>query len=155
MAPVHAQPVLPAWSLPISKLRGVPQTARVRLKSRRITNCGQILEAAAVVGRRQALAQATGISLEILEAIVRRADMSRVNGIGAVFGMILEDLDIFDVAALARQDPLRLHTQLRDYNQQERIARRSPTPEEIEDWVHQARALPKAVTYADGEEAEA
>ncbi|MCB1885547.1 MAG: DUF4332 domain-containing protein [Geminicoccaceae bacterium] len=141
----------PAWSLPISKLRGVPQTARVRLKSRRITNCGQLLAAAAVAERRQSLARATGIDPLVLEAVVRRADMSRVNGIGAVFGMMLEELDILDVGALARQDPARLHGSLRDYNRQERIARRSPTPEEVEDWVRQARALPQVVTCPEEE----
>ena len=46
------------------------------------------------------------------------------------------------------QDPERLHRQLREYNQRERLARRSPTPEEVADWVEQARRLPVLVTYA-------
>ena len=37
-------------TLPISKLRGVPQQARVKLKARRITTCGQLLLAAARAG---------------------------------------------------------------------------------------------------------
>jgi hypothetical protein len=40
-----------------------------------------------------------------------------------------------------------LHERLRSYNQEERLARRSPTPEEVVDWVNQARRLPRLVTY--------
>jgi hypothetical protein len=40
-----------------------------------------------------------------------------------------------------------LHERLRGYNRRERLARRSPTPEEVNDWVGQARRLPRLVTY--------
>lgn len=135
------------YSLPISKLRGVPQRTRVLLKTRRITSCGQLLEAAGVVEKREQLARITGIDPDLLTSLVQRADMSRINGVGAVFGMMLEDLGIRDVQTLAEQDISGLHQELRGYNQQERLARRSPTPEEVEDWVTQARALSPLVTY--------
>jgi hypothetical protein len=40
-----------------------------------------------------------------------------------------------------------LHARLFAHNREERIARRSPTPEEVEGWVRQARALPALVSY--------
>jgi nucleotidyltransferase/DNA polymerase involved in DNA repair len=138
------------YPLPISKLRGVPFQVRVALKVRRITTCSQLLTAAALVEDREALARATRIAPEILTDLVRRADMARVNGVGAVFGLMLEELGIHDVAKLAAQDPEALHEQLRQYNRSERLARRSPTPEEVADWVEQARRLPKLVTYERG-----
>ena len=72
--------------------------------------------------------------------------MARVNGIGQVFGQMLRELGIFDVESLAILDPERLHEQLRQYNDRERLARRSPTPEEVSDWLRQARDLPLLVT---------
>jgi predicted flap endonuclease-1-like 5' DNA nuclease len=135
------------YPLPISKLRGVPFQARVALKVRRITTCNQLLAAAAVAEDREALARATKIAPEILADLVQRADMARVNGIGAVFGLMLEELGIHDVQTLASQDAETLHEQLRGYNRRERLARRSPTPEEVSDWVGQARRLPTLLTY--------
>lgn len=129
------------YALPISKLRGVPTTVRVSLKSRRITTCAQLLANAGKRDRREVLSRQTGIDAELLLRLVQRADMARVNGIGAVFGMMLEDLGVRDVGTLARQDPVRLHEMVRDYNMEERIARRSPTLEEVEAWVAQAAAL--------------
>lgn len=134
-------PVAPNYSLPISKLRGVPFRARALLKVRRITTCAQLLGAAASHDARRKLSRDTGVDMSTLDMMVERADMARVNGIGAVFGMMLEDMGVRDVGTLAAQDPADLHARLRNYNTEERIARRSPTPEEVRDWVSQARAL--------------
>lgn len=134
-------------SLPISKLRGVPQRVRVALKTKRITSCGQLLRAAGRADLRARLAEATGIDPELLTILVQRADMTRISGIGAIFGLMLEDLGIRDVQTLAAQDPVELHRRLREYNRRVRLARRSPTPEEVADWVAQARRLEPLVTY--------
>jgi hypothetical protein len=133
--------------LPISKLRGVRSYLRAVLKTRRITTCGQLLDAAGDAGDRARLARETGADASGLLDLVRRADMARVNGIGTVFGLMLEIMGVDDVPGLAGRDAVELHRQLRDYNQEERLARRSPTPEEVADWVGQARALPRLVTY--------
>ena len=135
------------YSLPISKLRGVPQRARVVLKARRITSCGQLLDAAGRSDKRAQLSRMTNLDLDLLTMLVQRADMSRVNGVGAVFGMMLEDLGVRDVQSLASQDAVQLHDELRSYNQEERLARRSPTPEEVLDWVTQAKGISPLVTY--------
>ncbi len=134
--------------LPIGKLRGLPSTVRTTLKSRRITTCEQLLRAAATAARRDQLVRTTGLDPEVVLTLVQRADMARVNGVGAMFGLMLEELGIHDVQTLAGQDPGELHAALRDYNRHERIARRSPTPEEVADWVAQARDLTPLVTYA-------
>ncbi len=134
--------------LPISKLRGVPSVVRLRLKSQRITTCAQLLTAAAAAECRSALAEMTGIDPGILLALVRRADMARIKGIGTVFGLMLEDIGVLDIQRLAGQDPAELHDALRRYNLEERLARRSPTLEEVESWVTDARNLPIIVTYA-------
>lgn len=80
-------------------------------------------------------------------ALVRRADMARIKGIGTVFGLMLEEVGIFDTERLAVQEPAMLHEALRRYNLEERLARRSPTLEEVENWIADARRLSSVVTY--------
>jgi hypothetical protein len=128
-------------TLPLSKLRGLSLQVRALLKLRRITTCGQLLDAAATPMHRARLARATGIPAPTLLELARRADMARVNGIGTVFGLMLEDLNVNDVATLAAQDPQALHDRLKEHNRRERIARRSPTPEEVAEWIAQASKL--------------
>jgi predicted flap endonuclease-1-like 5' DNA nuclease len=150
--PVTERPARPshglgrgAYNLPISKLYGVPTRVRLALKVQRITTGSQLLAAAGSAIDRQALAARARIDLDQLEELVCRADMARVNGIGVVFGLMLEQLGVRQVADLAARDPAELHEQLRDHNHAERLARRSPTPEEVAAWVAQARTLPSLV----------
>lgn len=131
------------YGLPVSKLRGVPTSARMALKRQGINTCSRLLEEAGKWAARRALSERTGIDPELLLRLAQRADMARINGVGAVFGMMLEDLGVRDSGALARQDPVALHARLKELNSRERLARRSPTPEEVADWVAQARALPR------------
>jgi hypothetical protein len=64
-----------------------------------------------------------------------------------IFDMMLEEVGVCDVATLAQQDAAVLHLQLKTHNQREQLARRSPTLEEVEHWVEQAKALPVLVSY--------
>ena len=120
------------------------------MKARHITTCKHLLTAAGRAEERKALAVAARIEQETLSKLVQQADLARVKGIGVVFGLMLGELGVPDVASLARQDPARLHHRLRGYNREERLTRRAPTPEEVSDWVAQARSLPKLVSYRLG-----
>jgi predicted flap endonuclease-1-like 5' DNA nuclease len=133
--------------LPVSKLRGLTLPVRAALKRHRVTTCGQLLRAAGGARDRDRLARVAGIDPDALLALVRRADLARVDGVGTVFGLMLEELGVADVPALAAQGPAGLHARLSAHNREERLARRSPTPEEVEGWVRQARALPALVSY--------
>src|SRR4051812_45112345 len=133
--------------LPVSKLRGLAPRVRAALKRHRVATCGRLLCAAGGARDRDRLARAAGVDPEELLGLVRRADLARVDGLGTVFGLMLEDLGVRDVPALAAGDPAELHARLFHYNREERIARRSPTPGEVEGWVRQARTLPPLVSY--------
>ena len=133
--------------LPLAKLRQVPPLLKAALKARSITTCDQLLAVAGRCDDRAALARAARIAPDQLTELVRRADLARVKGVGTVFGRMLEDLGIGEVAKLAHQKPGRLHARLHRYNAASQLARRSPTADEVADWIDQARQLPILVTY--------
>jgi predicted flap endonuclease-1-like 5' DNA nuclease len=137
----------PVQPLALSKLRGLTLPVRAALKRRGIATCERLLRAAGRAGDRDRLAREAGVDPGELLALVRRADLARVDGIGTVFGLMLEELGVHDVPVLAAQGPADLHARLRRHNEEERIARRAPTPEEVERWVAQARSLPALVSY--------
>jgi predicted flap endonuclease-1-like 5' DNA nuclease len=131
--------------LPLSKLRDVPEGIRKMLKSRRITTCAQLLRQAGGHEERQALLRATGLVEAELLTVLHRADLARVDGLGAVFGMMIEDLGVDKLDLLAVQEPETLHRRVRDHNLEYRIARRSPTLDEVTRWVAQAQQLPRII----------
>jgi len=134
-----------AMSLHVSKLRGISIDVRNRLKRQGISYTHQLLREGGGVEQRRRLAARGQIDEAALGRLVRRADLARIKGIGAIFADMLELIGVDAVAMLAQQEPAGLHARLYQLNAAERLARRAPTPEEVQDWVAQARALPVLV----------
>ena len=91
--------------VPISKLRGVSPAVRVVLKGAHLNTSSQLLAAAGRLEGREFLAASCRLDLPSLTRLVQRADLARVVGVGATFGLLLENLGIDDVASLAEQTP--------------------------------------------------
>jgi hypothetical protein len=137
-----------AMSLHVSKLRGISLDVRRKLKRQGISYTHQLLREAGGTEQRRRLAERSQIDQAVLLRLVRRADLARVKGVGAIFADMLEMVGVDQVATLAEQDPLDLRARLHELNAAERLARRAPTPEEVEQWISQARALPRLVDAA-------
>lgn len=131
-----------ASPLHVSKLRGMDVPTRNKLKRQGITYADQLIQAAGPSEARVAMADRMGMDETLLLRLVRRSDLARVKGIGAIFADMLEVVGVHNVAQLAARDPHELRTKLADLNAVERLARRAPTDEEVTDWVDQARELP-------------
>lgn len=136
-----------AMSLHVSKLRGISLDVRIKLKRQGVSYTHQLLSEAGSAERCRRLAASSRIDEATLTRLVRRADLARIKGIGAIFADMLEMIGVDQVAALAEQDPIDLHARLHELNAAERMARRSPTPDEVQQWIMQAHALPR---LADG-----
>jgi predicted flap endonuclease-1-like 5' DNA nuclease len=134
-----------SMSLHVSKLRGISNEVRNRLKRHGVIYTHQLVEAAGRLESRRELAARSGIEEATLLRLTCRADLARIKGIGAIFADMLELTGVDRVSSLAEHDPARLYAILHDLNAAERFARRAPTRDEVADWVAQARALPHVV----------
>jgi len=143
--PAGNRPCDRSMSLHVSKLRGISFDVRAKLKRNGVTYTHQLLSAAGNTAKRHQFSETSGIEEMTLARLTCRADLARIKGIGAIFADMLELLEVDHVAKLANQTPEKLHDALYTLNSAERFARRAPTPEEVEDWVTQACALPKLV----------
>jgi predicted flap endonuclease-1-like 5' DNA nuclease len=134
-----------SMSLHVSKLRGISNQVRNKLKQQGVTYTHQLLEAAGRSERRRTLVARSGIEEPIVMRLTCRADLARIKGVGAIFADMLELIGVDRVSSLAEQDPVALHEVLHRLNATERFARRAPTQDEVVDWVAQAKALPDLV----------
>jgi predicted flap endonuclease-1-like 5' DNA nuclease len=134
-----------AMSLHVSKLRGISLDVRRKLKRQGISYTHQLLREGGGTEQRRRLAERSQIDETALLRLVRRADLARVKGVGAIFADMLEMIGVDQVTMLAEQDPSNLRARLYQLNAVERLARRAPTEEEVQQWISQARALPRLV----------
>lgn len=131
----------------ISKIRGIKAPHVTAIKAQRITNSQALVEAAKTPKARKALAAATGIAESTVLELANRADLARVLGIGEVFSNLLEEAGVDTVKELSKRKPDNLHAKLAEVNVKGKHAKRAPTLVECTDWVEQAKALPKLLTY--------
>jgi len=78
---------------------------------------------------------------------VNLADLFRVNGIGEEYSDLLEEAGVDTVPELAQRNPVNLHATLIDVNQTKNLVRRLPSLSMVEDWVRQAKGLPRRMEY--------
>jgi predicted flap endonuclease-1-like 5' DNA nuclease len=129
-------------SVTLGEIRGLTESILKTLKKQGVTDTTALLDATRTRQRRKELAASTGLTTELLSQIARRADLTRVKGVGRVYCDLLEEVNVNTVMDLASQDAEALHPQLITVNVVRQFTQRPPSLEQIRDFVAQAKALP-------------
>jgi predicted flap endonuclease-1-like 5' DNA nuclease len=117
------------------------------LAERSIADNQALVEAAATPAQRKALADACGCDPKELLGLVNRADLARVKGVSGVYSDLLEEAGVDTVKELATRRADNLHAKLTETNDAKQLTQRPPTMSQVEDWVEQAKGLPKLIEY--------
>lgn len=96
---------------------------------------------------RKELAEKTGISEKLVLEWVNRADLARVKGIGGEYADLLELAGVDSVPELAQRNAANLHEKMVQVNTEKKAVRQVPSIKHVEDWVAQAKLLPRVVTH--------
>jgi predicted flap endonuclease-1-like 5' DNA nuclease len=131
----------------IKDLKGITDAITAALKERGIADNTQLVEAAATPAQRKDLAAACGCDPKDFLELANRADLARVKGVSGVYSDLLEEAGVDTVKELATRRPDNLHAKLIETNDAKRLTDRPPTAGAVEDWVAQAKELPKVLTY--------
>jgi predicted flap endonuclease-1-like 5' DNA nuclease len=130
-----------------AEIRGITAESVDFLKGRGITHSDHLLEAARNPEDRRNLADAMRVPPAHVLELANRADLARIKGIGLVFSDLLENAGVDTVKELAHRVPENLHAKLVQINTEQKLAGRMPRLEEVQDWVNQAKELPKILEY--------
>ena len=131
----------------VKDLKGISDDIVDALKRLDIVNNEQFVEAAATPAQRKELAAACGCDAKTVLQLANRADLARVKGVSGVYGDLLEHAGVDTVKELATRKPENLHAKLVETNDSTKLTERPPTAAQVEDWVAQAKELPKTLTY--------
>ena len=134
-------------SLLLKEIEGIKSEHLRTLGMIEISNAAQLINAGKTHNSRLALSGETGIPFDVLEELVRLADLCRISDIKGMRVRLLFDTGFDTLKKIAAQDPVEMREQIIKINQRERIAARHPTLTETKFWVEQAKKLPKLVDY--------
>ena len=96
---------------------------------------------------RKELAEKSGISEKLILKWVNRVDLARIKGIGSEYADLLEVTGVDTVVELATRKPENLVAKMTEVNATKKLVRKLPTLTQVQDWVKQAKELPRAVNY--------
>ncbi|NEV64291.1 DUF4332 domain-containing protein [Thiorhodococcus minor] len=132
---------------PVIDLKGATETIVAALHAKDIKNNDQLVEGAAAPNQRKALASACGCTARDILELANRADLARIKGVSGVYSDLLERAGVDTVKELATRRPDNLQAKMAETNASLKLAARAPTQAQVEDWVAQAKELPKLLTY--------
>jgi predicted flap endonuclease-1-like 5' DNA nuclease len=131
----------------IIDLEGVGETYAQKLKMAGIRTTNALLEKGATPQGRKQIAEAADISDSLILQWVNHVDLYRIKGIGSEYADLFEAAGVDTVVELAQRNPVNLFQKLMEVNAAKKLVRRLPTEVQVQDWVAQAKKLPRKVTY--------
>ncbi|MEW6181308.1 MAG: DUF4332 domain-containing protein [Chloroflexota bacterium] len=131
----------------LAKIEGIGEKYAAKLQAADVTTLEDLLEKGNTPQKRKALAEATGASEKLILEWVNLADLFRIKGIGEEYSDLLEEAGVDTVVELAQRNPENLLAKMAEINEQKKLVRRLPVLSQVQDWVEQAKKLPRVIEY--------
>jgi len=137
-----------AWHMSkLHEIEGIGETYAKKLQDQGVVSIEQLLEKGGTQKGRKELEEASGIAGKLILGWVNRADLSRIKGISTQYADLLEVAGVDTVPELAQRSPENLHARMGEVNEAQNLVRKLPALSQVQDWVVQARELPRMVSY--------
>lgn len=131
----------------LTDIKGMDEASAEKLKAAGATTQESFLEVCGDKKGRKEVAATTGIDEKDLLGWLNRADLSRIKGVSTQYGDLLECAGVDTVPELAQRNGANLHTKIVEINDDKKLVEKMPTASQVEDWVAQAKDLPRAIHY--------
>lgn len=128
-------------------IEGVGEAYAAKLKAAGVANTDDLLKAGSTPKGRKDLAEKTGISDALILKWINRVDLFHIKGVGEEYSDLLEAAGVDTVPELAQRKAENLLQKMTEVNAKKKLVRRLPTLEMVENWVEQAKKLPRVITY--------
>jgi len=131
----------------LETIEGIGGAYAEKLEQAGVVSLEALLEQGKTPKGRANLAEKTGISGKLVLKWVNRADLFRVKGIGEEYADLLEVAGVDTVPELAQRNAENLYNKMTEVNKERKLARRLPSQAQVAEWIDQAKALPRVLTY--------
>jgi predicted flap endonuclease-1-like 5' DNA nuclease len=131
----------------VIEVEGIGKVYAKKLKDVGIATTEALLENGATPAGRQKIAEKSGISPMRILKWLNHVDLFRIKGVETQYAELLEASGVDTIPELAQRDPTHLYPRLVETNKTKKLVRKLPTQEQVADWVTQAKALPRVLTY--------
>lgn len=131
----------------LAEIEGIGEAYSKKLEEGGVSSIEQLLEMGSEKKGRQEMAAKCDISEKLVLNWVNRADLARVKGVSTQYADLLECAGVDTVPELAQRNAENLHAKMASVNEEKNLVRQIPALSNVEDWIKQAKELPRAVNY--------
>lgn len=129
------------------KIEGIGSKYAEKLAKAGLKSTEGLLKAGSTPQGRKKLAESADISETLILEWVNLADLFRIKGIGEEYSDLLEEAGVDTVPELATRNAQNLVAKLQEVNSAKKLVRKLPVLSQVEDWVQQAKKMPRVIQY--------
>lgn len=131
----------------LSVIEGIGEAYSIKLEEAGISSIENLLKTCCEKKGRKNIAEKSNISEKLILNWVNRADLSRIKGVSTQYADLLECAGVDTVPELAQRNPENLQSKMTEVNETKNLVHKVPAVSQVQDWVSQAKELPRVVTY--------
>lgn len=131
----------------IIEIEGIGDAYAAKLEEAGVKTTEGLLEKCATKKGRQALAEATGISENLILKWANHADLFRVKGIAGQFAELLEAAGVDTVKEFRHRVAANLQPKLAEVNEEKKLCKRVPTVDMLAQMIEYAKTLDPVIEY--------
>jgi predicted flap endonuclease-1-like 5' DNA nuclease len=139
--------VLTKLNTGLEYVEGIGPVYAQTLKGIGIATLLDLLKQGAMPKSRAEITEKSGISHKLILKWVNHIDLYRIKGVGSEYADLLEAAGVDTVVELATRNPGNLFEKLSAVNEEKHLVRRPPASSQVEEWVEQAKQLPRVINY--------
>jgi predicted flap endonuclease-1-like 5' DNA nuclease len=128
-------------------VEGIGPVNAEKLNNAGVGSTDSLLSMGGTAAGRKDLAAKAGVSEKLILEWVNHVDLFRIRGVGEEYADLLEEAGVDTVVELAQRNAENLHNKMDEVNASKNLVRKMPALSQVEDWVAQAKKLPRAVSY--------
>jgi predicted flap endonuclease-1-like 5' DNA nuclease len=131
----------------ISDVQGIGPAYAKKLAKAGIRTTESLLKKGASPEGRKEIEGMSGVGKRELLDWVNMADLYRIKGVGGQFSELLMKTGVDTVIELSKRQAKHLYAEMKEINQAKNLVNRMPTMDQVDDWIKQAKKLPRAISY--------
>ncbi|MHB8133430.1 MAG: DUF4332 domain-containing protein [Anaerolineaceae bacterium] len=128
-------------------IEGIGPKYAEKLQKAGVQSVEALLKSGSTPQGRKKLSESTDISGDLILEWVNHADLFRIKGVGEEYSDLLEEAGVDTVPELANRNAKNLFEKILEVNKQKQLVRKLPVLSQVEDWIKQAKELPRTIQY--------
>ncbi len=128
-------------------VEGIGEKYADKLRKAGVASTDALLEMGSTPKGRKEIAEKADISDKLVLEWVNHVDLFRIKGVGQEYADLLEEAGVDTVPELAQRNAENLTKKMEEVNEQKKLVRKLPELKIVEDWIAQAKELPRVIKY--------